>query len=519
VVPAHRRARRLRLSAAPAALALLAVLGGCAPRPPVAPPAPDYWPTAGWRHATPESQGIDSAALAATLAAAREQGLAIHSLQIVRHGYVVLDAYFYPFARGQRHDLASVTKTVTATLVGIAHARGRLASLEQPLLELFPERRVGRRAADKAAIRVRDLLAMASGLDCGYRSDPAELAAMHASADWVQHALELPLAARPGTRFAYCSPGSHLLSAVVSRATGANARAFAERELFAPLGIRAAHWPADAHGVTHGWGDLALEPLDAARLGLLYLHDGVWDGARVLARDWVHAATRAQLPVPGGDEGYGYGWWIPGGALRGAYEARGHGGQSITVWPAQDLVAVMTGGGFDRGRLAEPLLAAVKSAAPLPENPDAFRRLQALVAEVARAPAPGPVTPLPPAARRVSGREYALAPNALELEALALRFEGGAEARLAVTRAGGRYDLAVGLDGVYRFSARGPRALPVAVRGTWDGERDFVIDYDAVGGIDRLTIRLQFAGDTLTAYVSDRVSGTYSGILRGRARR
>ena len=102
--------------------------------------SPDYWPTGEWRTSTPEEQGMDSTQLAAAIDFAQENRTNIHSLLVIRHGYVVADAYFYPFTRGMQHDVASVTKSVTATLVGIAIDKGYIPSVRKPVLSFLPER-------------------------------------------------------------------------------------------------------------------------------------------------------------------------------------------------------------------------------------------------------------------------------------------------------------------------------------------------------------------------------------------
>ena len=146
---------------------------------------------------------------------------------------------------------------------------------------------------------------------------------MMASSDWIDFALGLPLSDPPGTRFAYCSPGFHLLSAAIAKATGAPASDLAARLLFEPLGIVLGDWPIGPSGHNHGWGDLRLHPLDLAKIGFLFLHDGRWDKTRILPEGWVKKATHSRGPTGLGADGYGLGWWVPSGDLEGAIEARG----------------------------------------------------------------------------------------------------------------------------------------------------------------------------------------------------
>lgn len=244
-----------------------------------------------WSLSTPEEQGIDSATLATVIEEIDQRDLPVDSLQIVRNGYLVLDAYFYPYFGDRLHDVASVTKSVTSTVVGIAIDRG-LLELEQPVLPLFPEVAPELPSDMRADIELQHLLSMTSGFDCGYEPGERELHDMIASDDHVKYALNLPMKVAPGTEFSYCSCGSHLLSAIITKVTGVSALDFAREHLFAPLDIEDVTWPSDPQGITRGWGSLQLHPRDMAKVGQLFLNRGNWNGTQVVSVDWVDKATR-----------------------------------------------------------------------------------------------------------------------------------------------------------------------------------------------------------------------------------
>src|SRR5512137_1130538 len=172
----------------------------------------------------------------------------------------------------------------------------------------------------------------------------------------------------------------HLLSAILQKATGMTALEFARLNLFGPLGIQNVIWPTDAQGFNHGWGDIRLHPHDTARIGLLWLHHGQWQGRRIVSREWVDNSVRTQIRT-GRDDDYGYGWWITGD--KGEFAAIGRGGQRIQVWPDLDAILVMTGGGVDIDDI-EPLIspALVDRYRPLPANPAAVARLKEALAAV-----------------------------------------------------------------------------------------------------------------------------------------
>jgi len=287
------------------------------------------WPTSGWRTGAPEEKGFDSLKLAEGLLAIRRKGLDLHSVSIVRDGVMVLDAYFYPYDGRTVHEQASVTKSIMTALIGIAADRG-LLKLDAPMLSFFPGRAVANRDAAKECVTVRHLASMSSGLECTSANDEQTLKEMERSPDFVQFTLDRRVISEPGTRFVYCSPGMHLLSAILQKATGMTALEFARLYLFEPLGIRDVIWPADAQGVNLGWAGVRLHPHDTARIGYLWLHHGEWEGRQIVSRDWADDSVRTQIKT-GRNDDYGYGWWITGDD--GEFAAIGRGGQRIQVWP------------------------------------------------------------------------------------------------------------------------------------------------------------------------------------------
>jgi hypothetical protein len=316
---------------------------------------------------------------------------------------------------------------------------------------------------------------------------------MQRSPDYVQFVLDRKMIAEPSTQFVYCSPGMHLLSAILRQATGMTALEFARQNLFEPLGIRDVIWPADAQGVNHGWGDIHLRPHDTAKIGLLWLKHGEWEGRQIVSRAWVESSIRTQIKT-GWNDDYGYGWWITDD--KGAFAAIGRGGQRIQVWPDIDAILVMTGGGVDIDDF-EPLIgqAFVSREKPLPPNPEASAELAEALAAVAAPPVPKAVAPLNETAKRISGLTFAFNSNDLDIEEVGLEFTTPAEAVFRFKHAGGRLDnWPIGLDGVYRMS-EGPLGLPQGLRGEWADGKTFAMEYDNIANNDHLFIRLTFDGD------------------------
>lgn len=350
--------------------------------------ADTYAPGADWRTATPESQGMDSGLLADLLEEIEGQNHAIDSLAIIRNGYLVLDSTVYPFQPGEKHIIHSCTKSIVSILIGIAIEQGHIDGVNAPLLSFFPDYLPVVDGDQKQAITLEHLLMMATGLNCRdsylYRWEGLER--MRASPDWVAYLLNLPVVEPPGTRFEYCNGASFLLSAIIQRATGQSTLAFAQENLFGPLGIRDVDWPTNPQGINIGWGELRMRPADMARIGYLYLHHGSWGSEQIVPAEWVSASTRAYLPATL-EDGYGYQWWVMDEDI---FLALGYAGQFIYIIPEQDLVVVYTSHLAEadfyvpQELLLEYILPAVRSARPLVENQAAEGRLKEISTELAR---------------------------------------------------------------------------------------------------------------------------------------
>jgi CubicO group peptidase (beta-lactamase class C family) len=266
----------------------------------------------GWRTASPEEVGLDSGALAEMFDFVRQREVPVHSVQIVRHGRLALDAYFYPFNSESRHDVASVTKSITSTLVGLAIKRGYLQDVRQPVISMFEGRTFANLDERKRKLTLEHLLTMSAGWDCGFEPNEARLFEMRRSTDWLQFMLDLPMVAAPGARWAYCSGNCRVLSVLLTQSSGTNALAFGRRELFTPLGIRDVVWASDSRGNNDGWGDLQLHPRDMVKIGQLLLQRGRWREQQILPEAWIETATRAHIDRTSNNDHYGYFWWVKG---------------------------------------------------------------------------------------------------------------------------------------------------------------------------------------------------------------
>ena len=442
----------------------------------VAPP----WPTSGWQTAAPEEQGMASAALADLVDFGAAN--AMDSLLVVRHGKIVLEAYYAPFKPGMKHTVNSATKGVVGTLVGLASAEGKIESLDAPVISFFPERKVGDADARKKAMTLRHLLDSTSGLD--WREPltdevPQTMLQMERSPEWIDFVLGRPMAQSPGQTFNYDSGGWHVLSAIVARQAGADTLEDAKQRLFAPLGITDIAWRRDPQGVRTGGYGLYLQPRDMAKLGYLYLRGGEWSGRQLLPKDWVAKTFSPSVGMNVGTLRYANGWWtVP---EKDAHMAVGFLRQLIVVLPKLDVVAVVTGRRhYPFDALIDRVAAAARATTALPADPEGGERLARRIAAAA-IEEPSAVAPASSLAATVGGRTYRFAPNAIGLRSMKLDL-AAPNARYEITfgsagseRPSRRLEGPLGLDGRFAIrEARGDEPL-LAVKGSWVSDSTFRI--------------------------------------------
>jgi CubicO group peptidase (beta-lactamase class C family) len=262
----------------------------------------------------------------------------LHSLLASWRGEVVLERYFNGARATRAANVKSVSKSIISALVGVAIDRGMVPGPETPIRTYFPEI-VKDKDARKQRITIEDLLTMRSGLES---TSNRHYGAWVQSRNWVQHALAKPLFAEPGTQMEYSTGNTHLLSAVLTKATGASTWQFAQDSLATPLGFTLPRWPQDPQGIYFGGNDMLLTPRQMLSFGELYLRHGRTPPRQVVPRKWIEQSfvPRGVSPISGNQ--YGYGWWMRELAGHQAYFAWGFGGQYIILVPDLDLVVVTT---------------------------------------------------------------------------------------------------------------------------------------------------------------------------------
>ena len=269
----------------------------------------------------------------------------LHSLLASRRGEIVLERYFNGARAARAANVKSVSKSIISALVGAAIDRGVVAGPQTPIRTYFPEITKDRDDR-KQRITIEDLLTMRSGLES---TSNRNYGAWVQSRNWVQHALARPLFAMPGTEMEYSTGNTHLLSAILTKATKTSTWQFAQDTLAKPLGFTLARWPQDPQGIYFGGNDMLLTPRQMLSFGELYLRRGRVKGSdpftemrQVVPEKWIEQSfvPRSVSPISG--QQYGYGWWMRDLAGHQSYFAWGFGGQYIILVPDLELVVVTT---------------------------------------------------------------------------------------------------------------------------------------------------------------------------------
>ena len=349
--------------------------------------AQNVWPGERWATSSPEDQDLDAAPLDSLhdLIRAGIHGN-IDRMLVVKNGYLVMDYAYdrdyvaisrgrqtaigcgydacpdeaaatdpfnylhpstHPFFDGRAvHSLQSVTKSVAATVIGLALTNEVIDSLGTLLVEYVADYDLEGRDPRLDAVTLEDVLTMRTGIEWHEQDRPLDgtntTIQLERSSDWVQFTLDQPMDANPGEKWVYNSGGSHLMSQVIRSATGMHMHEYAEAELFAPLQIPDYHWKKTPKGLADTEGGLYLEADQLAKIGYLFLRRGLWHDRRLLSEDFVQAAVARQVDsVNRAGWGYGYQWWRLDRDEVEVWAGLGFGGQYLFVLPKYDLIGVI----------------------------------------------------------------------------------------------------------------------------------------------------------------------------------
>jgi CubicO group peptidase (beta-lactamase class C family) len=466
---------------------------------------------------SPEQHGVPSRAILAFVDAVEREVDHLHGFVLMRHGAVVAEGYWQPYRAGQPHMQFSLAKSFTSTAIGLLVGEGRL-SVDDGVLDLFPDPAPAMPSGNLRAMRVRHLLTMTTGHDANLAR-----AFRLAGPDWTRRFLAQPVEHPPGTRFVYNDAASYMLSALVRRVTGQQLTEYLRPRLLEPLGIEHLSWRQSPEGIEYGGWDMSATTAEVARFGQLYLQGGVWRGQQIVPAAWVAAAIARHVASSGlgpeWEQGYGYHFWR---CTHGAYRADGAFGQLCVVMPAQGAVLAMNAGASmgSYGRLMElawqHLLPAMHGR-PLPADDVAATALADRLAGLRLPTVAGARSS--PLAAGLSGRTYAVGENPDGIESVAFDFHGDRCALTIRHRYGeqrvccgyGRWERGEGaaMAGPASFTGipdGGTARTTVAASGAWIDDRSYAAQlwWDQTAYGRRLTS--QFHGDRITIEQEQNVS-------------
>ncbi|MGD0206420.1 MAG: serine hydrolase [Verrucomicrobiota bacterium] len=458
----------------------------------------------------PEAQGVSSAEILDFLEAVGKSQHEFHSFMLVRHGQVIAEGWWSPYAADLNHMLYSLSKSFTSTAVGFAVTEGRL-KVEDPVISFFPNDLPLSSNENLAALRVKHLLTMS----VGHAEDSTPL--ITKTDNWVKTFLAVPIANPPGSTFLYNSGASYMLSAIVQKLTGQKVIDYLGPRLFQPLAIEGMTWETCPRGInTGGWG-LSIQTGGLAKFGQLYLQKGTWNGKQILPAAWVEEATtfKIQQPAaPGQDpedakktsewhQGYGYQFWR---TRHDAYRADGAFGQYTIVMPDQDAVICITGesgsvpGEFDL--IWEYLLPAMKEKV-LPPEKNSQARLKQKLSSLALLPPKAQATS--PVAAGISGKSFKIG-NGANVQSVSFKFRGNS-CTFTLKDARGEHPITCGIekwmDGKTDMPGTPPKLTvgalepvsKVLASGTWKDENTFQMTWQFYETPHHDTVTCRFDGD------------------------
>jgi CubicO group peptidase (beta-lactamase class C family) len=453
---------------------------------------------------TPEQQGVSSAGIGRFVDALEHNLHDVHSMMLVRHGYVVAEGWWAPYRESHPHSLFSVSKSFVATAVGFAIEEG-LLSLDDAVVDHLADELPPVVSGNLRAMRLRHLLTMTSGhaIDTVSATDHGD--------DWARAILALPVEHEPGTAFVYNSGATYLLSVILQRVTAQRVLDYLTPRLFEPLHITDATWEQCPRGYdVGGWGH-SITTEQIAAFGETYLRDGLFRGRQVVPAAWVRAATSLQVEndSPGAPDdnvvGYGFQFWR---GRHNTYRADGAFGQWSVAMPDHDALLVVTSGLDDPQALStvwEHLLPVLSHDGPLPEDATAAAALADRLAGLSLALPHG--TADAPTAARVTGSAYRFAANSLGLELAAFEF-GGGSTRLTLVDAHGTHQIECGVGEwrAGRSSLQSATDAPIAAAGAWADDDSYLAAIYFTTTPFALTLAFDFRDDELTVNVEQNVS-------------
>lgn len=478
---------------------------------------------------TPEQQQVSSAAINAFLDAASQSKNEFHSFMLLRHGHVIAEGWWQPYAPDLKHTLYSVSKSFTATAIGLAVSEKKL-SVNDKVISFFEDQLPDTVSAFLEALTVKDLLTMS----VGHATDPTGQI-IRSDEDWVKAFLRTPIAYQPGSQFLYNSMATFMLSAIIQKVTGEKLVDYLNTRLFQPLRITDLDWELNPQGINSGGWGLRLRTEDMAKFGQLFLQKGRWQGQQIVPQEWVEEASAFKIKnapdtalelKANSDwaQGYCYQMWR---CRNNAYRADGAFGQYIIVMPEQDAVLAITSETADMQSIQnlvwQYLLPALQNQQAITNAADA-----GLKRRVTQLTIPLPAHKTSTTSKRISGKTYTMQPNEAGIEKLRFEWNPKMDARLIIQYATVTDTLLLGANQWLSSVSRRTRGLPsltgttappgpdglitkTAAAYTWQDDQHMEIRLRYLESPHSEQMHVAFKGKTVSVKIDSSIKGLFPG--------
>ncbi|MCX7746886.1 MAG: beta-lactamase family protein [Clostridia bacterium] len=474
-----------------------------------------YWPTGKWQYSEPEEQGLDAEILEKMFQYIHDTNINLHSLLIVKNGYMVVEKFFDPYTKEDKHNIFSITKGVISSLVGIALHEGYFETLSQKVKGFFPDVAIDR-SSSLENITVKNLLTMTTGIKDGQASKPGVFIR-----NWIKHFFSLPVEEKKRGAFCYNNENAHMLSILLQRVTGENTLEFAKRKLFKPLEIEDVEWELGPERANAGGWGMKMLPHDVAKLGLLYLRKGSWKHTQILPGKWIEEAWTPHIKLDFYElrpsiKGYGYMWWL--NAFSG-YRVNGFGGQYLWVFPEHDMVMVVNGG-LTYGEQAQPVKMAEKylipSVKPKSLSSSYSQKLKAFKHAQSVTLGKKSVFPyFPEKWSSFSGKKFLMELNKYQFKSFCFTFNNLFDCTLEICQGKGPLQtLKMQFNGTFARSTvfrlgtavQGAGEFEVGIRGQWRSDNELFLEWKNIGEPFEEEYVFTFYDETLKVEIKEKAA-------------
>jgi len=455
----------------------------------------------------PENYGFDSKTLSELVKDVRDKNLNVNSVLIQRDNTILLDANFYPQKAEYLHDVASITKSITSLLVGIAIDKGYLKNVDQKIIDFFPENKSLFDTDYKKEITIEHLLTMTSGFCSDFSQGENMRENIKSSNSPLADILVSNFSSKPGEQFTYCSVGVQLLSIIIEKTSRMTMEKFAENNLLEPLKIMDYKFGTDLNGFTNASGDIYLTSIDLAKIGQLILDNGTFNGKKIVSEKWIEQSITPKVARSNG-ESYGYLWWLRED-LGGLIEAQGRGGQRLIILPKKQIVIVMYGTGFEPSQVGEYIVNALKSDGKIKTNEKNFQLLNKELAKAQKPAKEDNTTYASSLANEICSKTYIFSNNDIGFTHFKLCAQNSDTAYILLglniekSNEIGDRKVPLGLKGTYKISNSTRFKTPMAAKAKWVDDETIIIDYNEFSNAHNYKMTVNFNGNNATFEIKD----------------